>query len=210
MKKLLLLVIVVSLISLACTHSVAIRPDLGLTANISKQMDFRIGLYIPDEVKSMLVQDNANWANAYEFDIGKSVSSIIYKAMVRVFKYVEILETYPTEQMMIDRKFDYVATVRITEANIGLSKDEGYFADKATGNTQLSVSITYLDKQLIQFTNVNATGTGQGKETIGLFSSGSDEYSRSVERSVISLGNAIAQQTYGNYDLRKKNDEIAK
>jgi hypothetical protein len=189
---------------MACTHSVTMRPNLDVTATIANQLGFNVGLYIPPEVKQLKVSDQANWANKYSFDVGQSVSSIIYRALSRVFKYVELTESYPTEQMIKERSFDFVATARITEANVGLNIQEGFWSNDAAGNTQITASLAFFDQGLIQFTSVQATGTGMADERIDMLSSGKNEFSTSVENAIRNLGNNIVQQVYGNYDIRKR------
>jgi len=119
---------------------------------------------------------------------------------------VELTESYPTEQMIKDRSFDFVATARITEANVGLNVQEGFLSNDAAGNTQITASLAFFDPKLIQFTSVQATGTGMGDEGIDLLSSGKSEFTVSVENAIRNLGNSIVQQVYGNYDIRKKAD----
>jgi len=194
------------LVFAACTHSVTVRPNLDVTATIANQLDLAVGLYIPPEVRGLSMQDDGNWANKYTFDVGEAVSSIIYKSLRRVFSYVELVEAYPTEQLLKERKLDLVAIARITEANVGLHIQEGFWSNDAKGNTQISSSLSFLDKDLIQFTGVQATGTGMAEEGIDLFSTGKSEFSVSVEAAIRNLGNNIVQQVYGNYDIRKLAD----
>ena len=205
MNKLASFAVVISIIIISgCTHEVTIRPNLDVTSTIANQLAFKVGLYIPPEIRSLKMKDKANWANSYSFDVGQAVSSIIHKSLSRVFKYVEILEAYPTEQMIKERSLDFVAAARITDANASLNIQKGFWANDAAGNTQISAGLSFFDEKLIQFTAVQATGTGIGKEGIDLFSTGKDEFSVSVEAAIRSLGDNLVQQIYGNYDIRKK------
>jgi len=187
----------------SCTHHVTIRPNLDVTATIANQLDFKVGLFIPPEIKGLMMQDQGDWANKYTFNVGEAVSSIIYKSLSRVFRYVEILETYPTEMMISEREFDFVSIARLTDANVGLTIQQGFFTNTASGNTQISAGLSFFDSKLIQFTSVQATGTGMGDEGIDLLSTGKSEFSISVESAIRNLGNNIVQQVYGNYDIRK-------
>ncbi len=63
--------------------------------------------------------------------------------------------------------------------------------------------MSFFDSKLIQFTSIQATGTGMGDEGIDLLSSGKSEFSVSVESAIRNLGNNLVQQIYGNYDIRK-------
>lgn len=205
MRKSFIRIVLVSLIFIhGCSYNVTIRPNLDVTATIANQLDFRVGLYIPPEIKGLKMGDRSDWATKYTFNVGESVSSIIYKSLSRVFKYAEIIESYPTETMIRERKLDFVVAARITEANIGLSTQEGLFTNDAQGNAQVSASLSFFDPELIQFTSVQATGTGMGDESIDLLSTGKNEFSISVEAAIRNLGNNIVQQVYGNYDIRKR------
>jgi len=206
--KILILITFVSLS--ACSYNVTIRPNLDVTTTIANQLDFRVGLYIPPEVEKLELSDQADWLNKYSFNVGEAVSSIIYKALTRVFKYVELLETYPTEVMIAERKLDFVVVSKITEAHIGLNTQEGLLTSDASGSTQITASLSFFDPDLIQFASIQATGTGMGDENIGLLSSGKKEFSVSVEAAIRNLGNNIVQQVYGNYDIRKRAEDKKK
>lgn len=195
------------LLFIGCSHQVTIRPNLNVTASIANQLDYNVGIYISPEMKNMQMSDQANWSNKYIFDVGNAISSIIHKSFMQVFKNVELFETYPTEQMLKQRKIDFIVTPRITEANVSLNVKEGFFRNDAQGNCQITVTLPFLEQNLIQFTTVNATGTGIGDESIDPFSTGKDEFVVSVENTIRNLGNIIVQQVYGNYDIRKKTEQ---
>lgn len=211
MKKCLYLLILFFLIGLyGCSHKVTIRPDLDITASIANQMNFRVGLYIPPEVKYLKMSDQADWANKYSFDVGRSVSSIIFKSCQRIFTYVELIEAYPTEILANERNLDYIVLARISEANVALNVQEGFFQSDAEGNCQITANLAFLEKNLIQFTSITATGTGIGNEGIAAFSSGKDEFVIAVEMAIRNLGNNIVQQIYGNFDIRKRAEQKTK
>jgi len=200
-----------TLISLAlitgCTHTAAVRPNIDVTATIANQLDFNVGLFIPPEVKGLEMTDRANWADKYIFKVGEAISSVIYKALARVFKNVELLESYPTEVIVAERNLDFVTTVRITEASAALSTQTGFFTVDATGNIQVSANLSFSDRKLIQFASIQATGTGMGNQEVDMLSTGKKEFSAPIEVAVRNLGNNIIQQVYGNYDIRKRAEE---
>lgn len=208
MKNIIILFTLISLVLIAgCSHSVTVRPNLDVTATIANQLDFKVGLYIPPEVRGFKMTGRANWATKYKFNVGESVSSIIYKSLSRVFKYVELIKAYPTEVMLSERAFDFVAIAKITEANVGLNVQGGFFPTYAGRNTQITASLAFFDSKLIHFTAVQATGTGIPKEGVTSFSTSKDEFSVSVESAIRNLGNNIVQQVYGNYDIRKRTEK---
>ena len=187
-----------------CTHISTIRPNIDVTATVANPLDLRVGLFIPPEVKGLQMADRADWSDKYIFKIGDALSSVIYKALARVFRQVELLETYPTEVLIAERSLDFVSTVRITEANAALQATEGFFTVDATGNIQISANLTFADEKLIQFSSVQATGTGMGNTGVDLFSTGKSEFGAPVEVAIRNLGDNIVQQVYGNYDIRKR------
>jgi len=208
MKKAIVLFSALSLAFITgCTHTAAVRTNIDVTATIANQLDFKVGLFIPPEVKGLEMTDRADWANKYTFKAGDAISSVIYKAFARVFKYVELLESYPTEVLITERNLDLVSTVRITEANAALSSQTGFFTVDATGNIQISANLSFSDRKLIQFTSVQATGTGMGNQGMDMLSTGKNEFSAPVEVAIRNLGNNIVQLVYGNYDIRKRQEE---
>jgi len=205
MKKTIIFLGLVSLIfHMSCTHTATIRPNLDVTATIANPLNLSVGLYIPPEVKGLQMSDRADWADKYIFKVGDAVSSVIYKALARVFRKVELLETYPTEAMIAERGLDFVSTATITEANAALQSQQGFFTVDATGNIQISANLTFSDSKLIQFSSVQATGTGMGNQGVDMFSTGKKEFGAPVEVAIRNLGNNIVQQVYGNYDIRKR------
>jgi hypothetical protein len=208
MKKIPVYFLLLILLTLnGCTHKVTIRPDLDVTASIANQMNFRVGLYIPPEVKFLVMSDQATPADKYTFDVGRSVTSIIQKSCTRIFSYCEMLEAYPTELMANERNLDFMIVAKITEANVGLNVQEGFFQNDAKGTSQITAALSFLEKNLVQFTSVTATGTGMGSESMGVFSSGKDEFVVPVEMAIRNLGNNIVQQIYSNYDIRKRAEQ---
>jgi hypothetical protein len=202
MRKSLLLILLIAFVS--CSYIVTIRPNLDVTASIANPINFKVGLYIPPEIKGLMMGDRARWDAKYTFRVGEAVSSIIHKSFQRVFKQVQILDVYPTEVMLTEANIDIVAIVNIPEANASLNLQTGFFSDDASGNVQITANISFFDSKLIQFTSAQATGTGMAKQGVDVFSTGRDEFSAPVENAIRNLGNNIVQQVYGNYDIRKR------
>ena len=193
-----------------CTHEVTIRPDLEVTTPIASQLDFKVGLYIPPELKNLIMSDQATSADKYVFNVGHSVSSIIQKACIRTFSYVEALEAYPTEALALEKNLDFFVLAKISEANVGLNVQEGFLQYNAKGTCQITAILVFLEKNLNQFASITSTGTGMRSEPMGTFSSGKDEFAVPVEIAIKNLGNNIVQQIYGNYDLRKRAEQKGK
>jgi len=206
MKKIIWFVSLVVLAS--CSYDVRIRPNLDVTASIANPINMKVGLYMPPEIKGLTMGDRARWDLKYTFRIGEAVSSIVHKGFQRVFKTVQLVEEYPTEVMMSTSKMDLIAIINIPEANANLNIQEGFFSEDAAGNVQITANVSFFDSKLIQFTTVQATGTGMGKQGVDLFSTGQSEFSVPVENAIRNLGNNIVQQVYGNYDIRKMADKI--
>ena len=93
---------------------------------------------------------------------------------------------------------------RIVSARVQLSRDEGEFVDDAEGITSLTVELNFYNSEMVQVTNVIASGMGIASETIGFFSRGKEEYSLSVEDALTNLSNDMVRQIYSNYDIQKQ------
>lgn len=189
-----------------CSYSVKLNPNIDPTANIANKVPQRVGLFMPEEVKSFTIEDNSDWAHKYTFNIGEATSSIVSKSMSRVFATVENLEAYPTQQMIAERKIDLVAVPKITSAAVSLNQKSGFFQDSATGNTQVSVQITFYSPDMTQLTAIQGSGMGVASKGMGAFTTGKGEYSSSVEDALRNLGDDLVHQTYGNYDIRKSTE----
>ena len=194
-----------AIILVGCSYSVKMDPNIDPTANIANPINLKVGLFIPEETRRLTISDRAH-LDKYTFHVGEAIESIITKSTRRVFVYVEELDSYPTQQMIAERKLDFIALAKVTSAKVALNLEQGFFQYDAEGSTSLSVQLTFYDYEMLQFTVVTATGMGIGSE--GMFlSTGKNEYSASVESALRNLGDAIVHQIYGNYDIRKKAEQ---
>ncbi len=206
MKRLLYLGICLSigLASLGgCSYAVKLDPNIDPTANIANKVPVSVGLYVPEELKTFVIEDNADWAHKYSFNIGEATHSIVTKSVQRVFQKTEILDSYPTQQMIDERNLDIVAIPKITAAGVSLNRKEGFFQDSASGNTQVSVQMTFYNLEMVQVSAVQGSGMGVSSKGMGALTTGKSEYSTSVESALRNLGDDLVHQMYGNYDIRK-------
>ena len=187
---------------IACSYNVILDPNISPSSSIANPIDLKMGLHIPEETKSFRVADRSN-LDKYTFHIGQALDSIITKSTRRVFSYVELMEEYPTQNMIAMRGLDIVGIAKITSAKTSLNFDQGFFQRDAEGSTSVSVQLTFYSPEMIQMAAVMASGIGITSEAQGLFSTGKSEYAASVEDSIRNLGDNLIQQIYGNYDLRR-------
>ena len=185
-----------------CAHTVNLSPNLAPTANIANPVPLKMGLFIPEAVKSYQTQDKSDWATQYTFEIGPALEGIISKSVERVFTSTESLAAYPTAQAFVDRGLDLVGVAKVTSAMTSLNTQEGFLQNTAKGTTNISVQVTFYNPQMIQVASIIGSGTGIGSQGVGL-STGKKEFSVSVEAAIRHLGDDLIQQIYGNYDIRK-------
>jgi hypothetical protein len=186
-----------------CAYNVKLDPDIEPAASISNPINLHTGLYIPEEISTLRVSDRTE-GDSYAFNVGEALESLIIKSAARVFTHIEVLEEYPTEEIINEYDLDLVAIVKVTSAKVSLDKDTGFFQDNAKGNTQISTQMTFYNGEMSQVAAVMATGMGVGSEKIGVFSDGKSEYSVSVENALRNLGDDLVHNIYGNYDIRKR------
>ncbi|MEZ5064074.1 MAG: hypothetical protein R3B81_05025 [bacterium] len=203
MRMRVLAVSLLGLVASACSYNVKIDPNIDPTANISNQLPLRVGLYIPEETRGAQIADRAD-LDKYTFHVGDALVSIIAKSAQRIFRSVQFLDAYPTEQALQDSQLDLAMIAKVTAAQVSLNKSEGFFQDSAKGSAQLSVQSMFYGPDLVQVASVMSSGMGVASEGLGAFSTGKKEYSSAVESAVRNLGNDMVQQIYGNYDLRKR------
>ena len=191
-----------ALIFVGCSYSVKMNPNIDPTANIANPINLKVGLFIPEETRTLTMSDKVG-INKYTFHVGEAVESILMKSTRRVFSNVEVLEAYPTQQMIVERKLDLTVLAKVTSGKVSLNMEQGFFQADAEGTTSISVQLTAYDQEMLQVAVVTASGMGLGSE--GLFmTTGKEEYSASVESALRNLGDDIVHQIYGNYDIRKK------
>ena len=186
-----------------CAYTVNLNPNIAPTANIANPIPLKVGIFIPEETKSLTITDKPRWNVKYTFKVGESIQSVLIQAIDRVFVSYELLETYPTSQMIVDRNLDLAVIAKVTSAMTTLNLEEGFFQNDAQGSTSISVQLTFYTTEMLQFASVMGSGMGIGSEGMAL-STGKKEFSKSVESAIRNLGDDLIQQMYGNYDIRKK------
>ena len=196
------IVVLLAVVLVGCAYNVKMDPNIDPTANIANSINLKVGLFIPEETKGFEVSDRVN-LDKYTFQVGEALESIVTKSARRVFAHVEILESYPTQQMISQRNLDLVAIAKVTSGKVSLNLDQGLFQNDAEGSTSLSVQVVFYDREMLQLTTIIASGMGIGSEGL-LFSTGEKEYSASVESALRNLGDDMVHQMNGNYDIRKK------
>ena len=115
-----------AIVLVGCSYSVKMDPNIDPTANIANPINLKVGLFIPEETRGLTISDRAN-LDKYTFHIGEAVESIITKSTRRVFAYVEVLESYPTQQMISERKLDLVVLAKVTSGKVSLNLEQGFF-----------------------------------------------------------------------------------
>jgi len=198
-------VIAVFLSMTGCTHTIALNPNIGPTANIAQPVKLKVGLYFPMEFREYILSDSPD-LDRYVFEIGSSLESIVKQSVSRVFTEVVAMESDPMLQAMAEQDIDLVAIPKVNSARIALNVDEGPIQDEAQGSTSITIELMFFDKEMIGFTTVLATGSHTASERIGFFSRGQKEFTVSIEEAVNALSNDLVRQLYGNYDIRKKGD----
>ena len=193
--------LIVFVLSQGCAYNVILDPNITPTVNISNRIDLKVGLFISEEMKSFKLSDKADYLTKYTFEIGTSLENIVLKATRSVFSSVEVLQSYPTQQMLVEKQLALFIVSSITSGSISLNVEPGFFSSDAKGSTTLSVQMNFYTHEMVQLASIGASGMGVASEGYVL-STGKKEYSASVERAVRNLGNELVQQMYGNYDVR--------
>ena len=156
-----------------CTYRVTINPNITPTANIANKMKLKVGLFIPESMRTFVIKDRVQ-ANApvnqdkYIFYVGEALDTIITKSTRRVFTSVEVLRASPTQQMILQSSLDLVAIARVTSGQVSLSRSAGFFGHDAEGSTSVSVQLTFYDHEMRQFTVIGVSGMGVASEGLGL------------------------------------------
>ena len=201
-----LLVFLIVALASGCAYKVNLRPaGIQPTINISNPIPLKAGLFIPEAVKSLEITDNPTLNTSYTFNVGEALESVIDEAANRAFTSHELLVTYPTSQIFVDKNLDLVGVAKVTSAMISLNIKGGY-PNNAQGSTNISVQITFYTPEMLQLAFVRGSGMGIASEGMDI-GTAKDEFSKSVEASIQILGDDLIQQIYGNYSIRKLADK---
>jgi hypothetical protein len=211
MKNLQLTLGLLVIMLVGCSYGVVINPNITPTANIANPMQLKAGLFIPATTRVFTISDSIRMKK-YTFHVGEALASIITKSTNRVFSSVEVLESLPTQQMIVEKNLDLTILARVTSGQVSLSQSDGIVFDDAEGSTSLSVQLTFYDNEMHEFAIIGASGMATSSKAIGLpgnskvplLSTGQKEFSASVESALRNLSDELVYQIYGNYDIRKK------
>ena len=202
-KTIIVILAVLTLMITGCSYNIRMDPNIEPSANIANAINLRVGIFIPEETKRFKISDTVHTFYKYTFYVGEALESLIIKASKRVFTHVEVLESYPTQQMIKQRNLDLAVIAKAISGKTALNYSQGFFQTTAEGSTALSAQLTFYDEQMLQLTLVIGSGMGIGSEGWGL-STGQKEYSVSVESALRNLADDLIHQMNGNYDIRKK------
>ena len=181
--------LIVFVLSQRCAYNVILDPNITPTVNIANRIDLKVGLLIPEEMKSFTLSDRPNFLAKYTIEIGTALENVV-------------LRSSPTQQMLIERQLALYIVPSVESGSTSLHEDEGLFRIDAKGSPTLSVQMQFYTDQMIQLALIGASGMGVASNSVQLFSLGKKEHSASVERAVHNLGNELVQKMYGNYDVR--------
>ena len=199
-------IILFMIVLVGCAYNVRIDSNIDPTATIGNLVNLKVGLFTPEETKRFRISDKIK-LNTYTFQVGEALESIITKSTGRVFVHTETLESYPTEQMISEKNLDLVVIPKVTAGNVSLNEKEGFLLNSAEGNTTLTVQLVFYDPELIQLTTIVTSGVGLGSEAI-MFSAAEKQYAASVESALRNLADDMVHKINGNYDIRKKAEDM--
>jgi hypothetical protein len=192
------------MLAIGCTYRVNVNPNLSVTTTIGKKLPLNVGVYIPPYIKGFEDVDSASWDEKYIVNIGEAIFNIIYKAVDTAIDKVELLEIYPTEVMISERKLDGFFAIGLNESNLDLDKDRGFLTDQAIGNYTVSINFNFFNPEMILVTSFNCIGNSHGSRSYDFLSfHGKEKYKPIIEAAIRNLGDNIVQMIYGNYDVRK-------
>ena len=138
-----IIVLLAIIICSGCAFNVQLDPNIDPTANIANSIDLKVGLFIPEDTKKSEISDNINLSK-YNFYIGQALESIITKSHRRVFTHVEVLESYPTQQMINERKLDLAVIAKMTSGKVSLNLKQGFLQKRSGGKHDLICSMCFL------------------------------------------------------------------
>jgi len=185
-----------------CTHQVSLRTQSS-TLTYADKLPIKVGVYIPDEIKSLTVETPATGSacegNSYPMEIGPYLSDAIINGIQTAC--AEVVPVRTQTAFTDDMKF--IIVPRVNGMNTDLSFNESFFSMNFKGTFQGNLTCNVVDKSGKVVYSFAASGNGFNSGSGSSCASGTDALQRATESGLQQIADNIAQTLNSSTQVRQ-------
>ena len=176
-------------------------------ADNSDRMDLRVGFFFTEGTRSLIMPFEPYHYPVMDVKddlrVGKDVVLALARASRRIFASVEVLDSCPTPELIVDRRLNLVI---IAHALPG-GGSHGYRGDGVQNSSEASRSLTAklscYNPEMIEVAVITVSGEGNATAKGILFDSRRRAFVGAVKAAIRNLGDDVALQMSSNPEIRK-------
>ena len=160
---------------------------------IEDSLDLRVGLLITQETKLHVVLDHrsVSAADVFMMEIGENLESAITRAAKRVFCDVEVLESYPTPDMMVEQRLDLAIVAAVNLGGGSMSYGRQGWKHESEAERKLSAELSIFTPELKPLTTVTASGIGKSSLSLILVNPRKKVFTDTVKAAIDNLEDEV-------------------
>lgn len=191
-----------------CT-STAVLNKIQTSNNYPNKLKVRALVYLSDDFKNRItpIKSSTNICAAYNgsIDVSSGYRSSIESGLNSCISEIEFVNVNPSPEMLKSKKADLTITVSIQNESFGLNCSEvsGFLTVGTRQNAQCQISfgLSYTDKDGKTLYSQTSNGSSFDTKDMGC-SDIAQMMAQTMEKSLKQIADNIAQNTYGNSELR--------
>ena len=176
-------------------------------ADNSDRMDLRVGIFFTEGTRSLIMPFEPYHYPVMvvkdDLRVGKDVVLALARASRRIFASVEVLDSCPTPELIVDRRLNLVIIVHALPGGGSLGYQGNGFQNSSEASRSLTAKLAFYSPEMIEIAAVTASGEGKATAKGILFDSRRRAFVRAVKAAIRNLGDDVVRQMSSNSEIRK-------
>ena len=176
-------------------------------ADNSDWMDLRVGLFFTEGTRSLIMRFEPYHYPVMDVKddlrVGKDVVLALARASRRIFASVEVLDSCPTPELIVDRRLNLVIIAHALPGGGSLGYQGDGFQNSSEASRSLTAKLAFYSPEMIEIAAVTASGEGKATAKGILFDSRRRAFVGAVKAAIRNLGDDMALQMSSNPEIRK-------
>ena len=176
-------------------------------ADNSDRMDLRAGLFFTEGTRSLIMPFEPYHYPVMDVKddlrVGKDVVLALARASRRIFASVEVLDSCPTPELIVDRRLNLVIIVHALPGGGSLGYRGDGFQNSSEASRSLTAKLSCYNPEMIEVAVISVSGEGNATAKGILFDSRRRAFVGAVKAAIRNLGDDVALQMSSNPEIRK-------
>jgi hypothetical protein len=206
MKHLLAALIAILIISVTVTgcSSTASLSKIQTSNTYANKLPLKAAVYIPSELsnREIVTSPTTMTCSAWKAKInsGNGYYTALESGLSAALQAVDVVKTAPSPELAKTGGYDLLINVNLSNENSAVTVNEGFLTNTINSQFQVSLSLSFADKDGHSLYSYTANGSGFNNVSGGC-SDIAESAKRSMETALKQVADYIAQSTYGSAQL---------